>query len=61
MDALGQASGSTDVTLPDLIMKEIVYNLTGGRSNHSPLPPLVETWIGPKLSKPGGGVAMVAV
>ena len=41
-------------------MKEFVYSLTGGRSNHSPLPPLVTTWVGPKPSKPGGGVAMVA-
>ena len=52
---------STGVTFPDLIMNERVYNLTGGRFNHSPLPPVVGASTGPKLSRPGGGVVMIAV
>ena len=42
-------------------MKEFVYSLVGGRSNHSPFPPLVANCVDPKPSKPGGGVTMIAV
>jgi hypothetical protein len=51
----------TRVTLPDLITRESVYSFTVGRSNHFPLPPLVETCTDGKPSKPGGGVAMIVV
>ena len=42
-------------------MNESVYSFTGGRFNHSPLPPVVGASTGPKLSRPGGGVVMIAV
>ena len=42
-------------------MNESVYSFTDGRLNQSPLPPVVGASTGPKLSRPGGGVVMIAV